>query len=76
MIKSRVTASSQQSKLEDNPDGLLTPAFAPNKPEGVPKPNWLLTPQDGKFNLSFRLYGAGPSVASCAWYPRPLVKQN
>jgi hypothetical protein len=39
---------------------LLTLAFAPDKPEGLPEPNWSLTPQDGKFNLSFRMYGPDP----------------
>jgi hypothetical protein len=52
-----VIEGSQQSKLGDNPDGLLTLAFALNKPERVAEPNWLLTPQDGKCNLSFRVGG-------------------
>lgn len=63
-----------QSGLRYNADGSLTLVYAPVKPAGTPDANWLPTPKDGKFNLTFRMYGPRESVRSGGFFPPPLVQ--
>lgn len=62
----------RQSGLEPSPDGSLTLWFAPERPAGAPEPNWLPTPRGGKYNLTFRFYGAGEEVVSGLYFPPAL----
>lgn len=66
----------KQSGLEPNPDGSLTLAFAPRKPVGLPKPNWLPTPEGQPYNLTYRFYGPSADIENGEWFPPPLVEQN
>lgn len=63
----------RQSRLQPNPDGSLTLAFGPRKPDGVPESNWLPTPAGERYNLTYRLYGMLPSGADASYVPPPLI---
>jgi hypothetical protein len=63
----------KQSPLTYNADGSLTLVYGPTLPEGVPENNWLPTPKDGKYNLTFRFYGPTEEVTEGLYYPPALV---
>ncbi len=65
----------KQSGLQPNADGSMTLWFAPEQPAGCPEPNWLPTPEGGKYNLTFRFYGPSEDVVSGRYFPPSLVEQ-
>lgn len=64
-----------QSKLEYEKDGSLTLYFAPEKPADAPDGNWLPTPGQQHYNLTFRFYGPRGGVADGAYYPPAIQKR-
>jgi hypothetical protein len=66
----------KESELELNRDGSLTLAFAPRKPQGLPEPNWLPTPEGQPYNLTYRFYGPSQDLVSGAWFPPALIEQE
>ena len=50
-------ALGSRSPLEHNVDGSLTLVFAPSRPADHPGANWLPTPDGGRYNLTYRVYG-------------------
>jgi hypothetical protein len=64
----------KESRLQYGSDGSLTLYFAPTKPAGAPDANWLPTPGDQDYRLTFRTYGPDAAVAGGNWYPLPLVR--
>jgi hypothetical protein len=65
-----------QSKLKLNQDGSLTLVFASKRPSGVPKNNWLPTPEGESYNLTFRFYGPNQAITAGEYFPPPLVKSE
>jgi hypothetical protein len=66
----------KQSGLQQNTDGSLTLWFAPERPAESPEANWLPTPRNGKYNLTFRFYGPDDDVGSGRYFPPPLVPRR
>ena len=64
----------ERSGLNYNADGSLTIVYAARKPAQPADANWLPTPEGGKFNLSFRLYGANEQAQEGKYFPPALVK--
>jgi hypothetical protein len=67
---------SSQSNLKANKDGSLTLVFAPKRPSGVPKGNWLPTPAGKGYNLTFRFFGPAQAITSGEYFPPPLLKKE
>ena len=65
----------KQSGLEFNGDGSLTLAFAPRQPKRVPKPNWLPTPEGGKYRLTYCFYGPTEDVVTGTYFPPPMMQR-
>lgn len=65
----------QQSRLVLGNDGTLTLYFAPKPPPNAPEANWLPTPPNKNYMLTFRVYGPDPDVVSGKWFPPPLRKR-
>ncbi|MCG5076173.1 DUF1214 domain-containing protein [Paraburkholderia tagetis] len=63
----------REANPQANPDGSLTLAFGPHKPDGVPESNWLPTLAGEHYALTYRLYGALPTATGAPYYPPPLV---
>ncbi|GAB2596260.1 DUF1254 domain-containing protein [Ramlibacter solisilvae] len=66
--------SSNLSPLKFNADGSLTLVYAPKKPDNHPESNWLPTPEEGKYNLTYRFYGATDDLMEGKYFPPQLVK--
>lgn len=64
----------KQSPLQFGDDGLLTLAFGPKQPDGIPESNWLPTPQGKKYNITYRFYGPTKDVSDGKYFPPPLVR--
>jgi hypothetical protein len=64
-----------QSPLVFGPDGSLTLYFAPKQPPNAPEANWLATPPNKNFVLTFRAYGPDRNTVSGKWFPPPLRKR-
>jgi hypothetical protein len=65
-----------QPKMRPNKDGSLTLVFAPKRPSGTPKANWLPTPEGGNYDLTFRFYGPSQVITAGEFFPPPLVKKE
>lgn len=65
----------KESKLTYGADGSLTLYFAPEQPEDAPQGNWLPTPGDKPWSLTFRFYGPRGAVADGAYFPPPLIRR-
>lgn len=65
-----------QSGLQSESDGSLTLWFAPEKPEACPERNWLPTPRRGRYNLTFRFYGAAEDVVGGRYFPPALIERS
>ncbi len=65
-----------QSKLKPNEDGSVTLVFASKRPSGVPKANWLPTPDGENYNLTLRFYGPDQAITAGEYFPPPLVKKE
>jgi hypothetical protein len=63
-----------QSNLTYNADGSLTIALAPTLPVGIPESNWLPTPADKEFSLTFRFYGPMADVMNGIVFPPTATK--
>lgn len=66
----------RESGLQYNPDGSLTIVYAPALPAGTSQSNWLPTPAGGRYNLTFRYYGADADIAHGMRFPPPLVRHQ
>src|SRR5262245_36748943 len=66
----------RESKLKSNADGSLTLVFAPKRPSGTPRGNWLPTPEGENYNLTFRFYGPDQAITAGEYFPPPLVKKD
>jgi hypothetical protein len=64
----------RETKPEYNGDGSLTLYFGADKPANAPDGNWLPTPKDAVYRLTFRFYGPIKGVANGTYFPPPLVK--
>lgn len=65
----------QHSPLVIGSDGALTLYFAPKPPANAPEANWLPTPPNKNYMLTFRVYGPDQDVVSGKWFPPPLRKR-
>jgi hypothetical protein len=65
----------RETKPEYNKDGSLTLYFGAEKPASAPEGNWLPTPKDTVYRLTFRFYGPIKGIANGTYFPPPLVKQ-
>jgi hypothetical protein len=65
-----------QPEMKLNKDGSLTMVFAPKRPSGTPRANWLPTPEGETYNLTFRFYGPGQVITAGEYFPPPLVKEE
>ena len=66
-------ALNRATNPQTNPDGSLTLAFGPHKPDGVSESNWLPTRAGERYTLTWRLYGALPTATGATYYPPPLI---
>lgn len=64
----------QESKPHYGGDGSLTLYFAAEKPANVPAGNWLPTPKDSVYRLTFRFYGPIDGVSNGTYWPPALIK--
>ncbi|RFM26897.1 DUF1214 domain-containing protein [Deminuibacter soli] len=55
-------------------DSTLKIYIAPVYHSGWPKENWLPSPQNGKFNLTLRMYVPKANVRTGDWFPAPVEK--
>jgi hypothetical protein len=63
-----------QPKMRLNKDGSLTMVFAPKRPSGTPRANWLPTPEGENYTLTFRFYGPAQVITAGEFSPPPLVE--
>lgn len=66
----------EQSKPQYGSDGSLTLYFASEKPAGAPEGNWLPTPKDAIYRLTFRFYGPLDGVSNGTYWPPALMKMK
>ncbi|HVV98844.1 MAG TPA: DUF1214 domain-containing protein, partial [Planctomycetaceae bacterium] len=64
----------KESPLHYNADGSLTLVYAARRPVGYPESNWLPTPEDADFTLTFRYYGPEADVITGKYVPPPVVR--
>lgn len=64
------------SGLQEDEDGVLKIYISPQYDEAWPKTNWLPSPAEGLFNLTFRMYVPRENVVSGDWFPNALVELN
>ena len=62
--------------LNYNKDGSLDIYIQPLSPEKGKEANWLPTPEEGKFNLTLRLYWPKEPVLNRTWNVPPITKVN
>jgi len=62
------------SALKKNSDGSVAIWLAPRLPSGVPKSNWLPTPEGKGFSLTMRMYVAKQHVLNGQWFPAPIKR--
>ncbi|UWX03710.1 DUF1254 domain-containing protein [Pseudoxanthomonas sp. NC8] len=65
----------RESGLKYNPDGSLTLYFGPEKPADASDSNWLPTPKEWDYRLTFRFYGPKGGVTDGSYFLPPLVKR-
>ncbi|MBB6092537.1 hypothetical protein HNQ60_001415 [Povalibacter uvarum] len=61
------------ARLQPNPDGSLTIAFAPTLPDGIAKSNWLPTAAGKRYNLNLRFHVPAEDVVQGTYFPPPLT---
>ncbi|QDK37056.1 DUF1214 domain-containing protein [Bdellovibrio sp. NC01] len=61
------------TKISKNKDGSFTLVFASKQPKGVALGNWMPTPDDKNYHLTFRFYGPDDAVRTGDAFPPPLV---
>ena len=64
------------SPLQKEADGSSKLAIGRNPVAGVPKPNWLPSPEGKPFSLTFRTYVPKEVVKRGEWTPAPVTKVN
>lgn len=62
------------SKLHYEADGSLIFYVAPEYNPAWPKSNWLPSPKEGAFNLTFRMYIPKQNVVDGEWFPGALTE--
>jgi hypothetical protein len=62
------------SPLRNETDGSLKLGIGPKPVAGVPQSNWLPSPPDKAFSLTFRTYVPKPLMFQSQWAPPPLKK--
>lgn len=65
----------RETKPQYSSDGSLTLYFAAEKPVNAPDGNWLPTPKNAVYRLTFRFYGPIDGVSNGTYFLPPLVKQ-
>jgi len=64
------------SQLAKEPDGSLKIAIGPKPSPGIPESNWLPSPDQKRFSLTFRAYVPKEGPRTCAWTPPAIQKLN
>lgn len=62
------------STLKKESDGSLKIAIGPKPPKGIPESNWLPSPADKPFSLTFRTYVPKDIVKRGEWQPAPVSR--
>lgn len=62
------------SSLASEPDGSLRIDIAPEPVPGRPESNWLPSPAEGAFSLTFRLYVPSDAAIAGEWSPPALIR--
>ena len=69
----RYSVGNRTPDVKMDPDGGLTIYIQSESPGGDKESNWLPSPPEGLFTLTFRTYIPGQDIIDQKWYPPPVL---
>lgn len=69
----RYSIGNRTPDVKMNPDGGLTIYIQSTSPGADKESNWLPSPPEGHFTLTFRTYGPGKDIIEQKWFPPPVL---